>query len=136
MTDQPWTRISGFVLGSPDPKGLAAFYSKLLGWPIRTADDTWVTLKPPYDGPGLSFQLEDVYDPPEWPARHESQQMMAHLDIQVEDLEVAGEHAKACGAHLAEFQPQDDVRVWLDPAGHPFCLWVVPPGWVEPEAEP
>ena len=23
-----------------------------------------------------------------------------------------------------EFQPQDDVRVYLDPAGHPFCLWV------------
>ena len=28
------------------------------------------------------------------------------------------------GATLAEFQPQDDVRVYLDPAGHPFCLWV------------
>jgi hypothetical protein len=24
----------------------------------------------------------------------------------------------------AEFQPQGDVRVCLDPAGHPFCLWV------------
>jgi hypothetical protein len=23
---------------------------------------------------------------------------------------------------LATFQPQDDVRVYLDPAGHPFCL--------------
>ncbi len=21
-------------------------------------------------------------------------------------------------------QPQDDVRVYLDPAGHPFCLFV------------
>jgi hypothetical protein len=21
-------------------------------------------------------------------------------------------------------QPQDDVRVMLDPAGHPFCLYV------------
>jgi len=25
---------------------------------------------------------------------------------------------------LADFQPHDDVRVYLDPAGHPFCLWV------------
>ena len=23
---------------------------------------------------------------------------------------------------LADFQPQDDVRVLLDPDGHPFCL--------------
>jgi len=25
---------------------------------------------------------------------------------------------------VAGFQPQDEVRVCLDPAGHPFCLWV------------
>ena len=33
-------------------------------------------------------------------------------------------HAVACGAVLAEYQPQELVRVLLDPAGHPFCLWV------------
>ncbi len=27
-----------------------------------------------------------------------------------------------CGATLADTQPQDDVRVLLDPVGHPFCL--------------
>ena len=35
----------------------------------------------------------------------------------------AVEVAVAAGATLAEFQPQDHVRVCLDPAGHPFCLW-------------
>jgi hypothetical protein len=50
--------------------------------------------------------------------------MMMHLEIQVDDLETAGEHARECGAILADFQPQEDVRVYLDPAGHPFCLWV------------
>jgi hypothetical protein len=25
---------------------------------------------------------------------------------------------------VAGFQPQDHVRVLLDPAGHPFCLYV------------
>ena len=25
---------------------------------------------------------------------------------------------------LADFQPQADVRVVLDPAGHPFCLYL------------
>ena len=32
-------------------------------------------------------------------------------------------HAVELGAEEAEFQPQDDVRVMLDPAGHPFCLY-------------
>jgi len=41
-----------------------------------------------------------------------------------EDLDGAVAHAVAAGAALADFQPQDDVRVCLDPAGHPFCLWL------------
>jgi hypothetical protein len=28
----------------------------------------------------------------------------------------------ALGALVAEAQPQDNVRVLIDPAGHPFCL--------------
>jgi hypothetical protein len=46
-----------------------------------------------------------------------------HLDIQVDDLDSAVEWAAACGARIAEFQPQHDVRVMFDPAGHPFCLF-------------
>jgi Glyoxalase-like domain len=49
--------------------------------------------------------------------------MSMHLDIEVDDLDVAGAPAVEAGATLAEFQPQDDVRVYLDPAGHPFCLF-------------
>jgi hypothetical protein len=52
--------------------------------------------------------------------------MMMHLDIEVEDLEEAGAHAVSVGAVLAEHQPQSDVRVYYDPAGHPFCLWTNP----------
>jgi hypothetical protein len=50
--------------------------------------------------------------------------MQLHLDIEVDDLAAAGEVVQAAGGKLADFQPQDDVRVYLDPAGHPFCLWV------------
>jgi hypothetical protein len=42
----------------------------------------------------------------------------------VDDLEKACAHAEMAGATLADFQPQDDVRVYLDPAGHPFCLFL------------
>ena len=50
--------------------------------------------------------------------------MMLHLDIKVDDLDAATAYAQRVGAVLAHHQPQDDVRVLLDPAGHPFCLWV------------
>jgi hypothetical protein len=72
----------------------------------------------------LSFQTESAYARPTWPAGPGDQQMMIHLDIEVDHLETAGAHAIASGATLADVQPQQDVRVYLDPAGHPFCLWV------------
>ncbi len=68
------------------------------------------------------------YVPPVWPARPGEQQMMMHLDIRVDDLEAGCAHAQACGATLADYQPQDDVRIHLDPVGHPFCLWVTTVG--------
>jgi hypothetical protein len=49
---------------------------------------------------------------------------MMHLEIRVDDLEAAVEYAVGLGATLADFQPQEDVRVCLDPAGHPFCLFM------------
>jgi predicted enzyme related to lactoylglutathione lyase len=102
---------------------LAAFYQRLLGWTVRQEEPDWVTLRAPDGGAGLSFQTEPAYVRPTWPAGRGDQQMMMHLDIEVEDLDAAGAHAVAAGATLAEYQPQDDVRVYLDPAGHPFCLW-------------
>ena len=81
-------------------------------------------LKPPEGRTGLSFQYEPGYEPPVWPATSGQQQMMVHLDVEVDDLESALADALGMGAVLACHQPQDDVRVLLDPAGHPFCLYV------------
>jgi hypothetical protein len=50
--------------------------------------------------------------------------MQSHLDIEVDDLDRGVAHAVALGATVADFQPQEDVRVCLDPDGHPFCLFV------------
>jgi catechol 2,3-dioxygenase-like lactoylglutathione lyase family enzyme len=116
--------LSGVVLDSPDARALADFYRRLLGWSTRNDEPGWVTLSPPEGGAALSFQSEPAYVRPSWPSSPDHQQMMMHLDIEVDDLETAGAHAVAEGATLAEFQPQEKVRVYLDPAGHPFCLWV------------
>ena len=120
----PTFSLTSTVLGTTDPPGLARFYQQLLGWPILSEDPTWVTLRPGGGAAGLSFQLEEEHTPPVWPAGAGEQQMQLHLDIEVDDLVAATAFAQSLGARVAEFQPQDDVRVMLDPAGHPFCLYV------------
>ena len=120
----PRFTLTSTVLDAPDPRQLAHFYRDLLGWTIGSDEDDWVTLRPPAGGAGLAFQTESAYVPPTWPAGEGDQQMMTHLDIEVDDLAAASARAVELGATLAEFQPQDDVRVHLDPAGHPFCLWL------------
>jgi catechol 2,3-dioxygenase-like lactoylglutathione lyase family enzyme len=124
MTDRPTMTLTATVLGCPDPQALARFYQQLLGWPLGTDDPEWATLRPGGGSPGLSFQRETGHVPPSWPAGAGEQQMQLHLDIAVEDLGASVASAVAAGAVEAEFQPQDDVRVMLDPAGHPFCLYV------------
>jgi predicted enzyme related to lactoylglutathione lyase len=120
----PSLTLTATVLDAPDARDLAGFYQRLLGWQIRDEEQDWVTLRAPGGGAGLSFQTEKVYARPTWPTGPDDQQMMTHLDIEVDDLDAAGAHAAAAGATLAAYQPQDDVRVYLDPAGHPFCLWI------------
>jgi len=124
MAQLPRMTLSGIVLDSPDARVLADFYRRLLDWTVEQDEPGWVKLRSPDGGPGLSFQTESNYARPTWPAGPGDQQMLVHLDIRVEDLEAAGAHAVAEGATLAEYQPQDDVRVYLDPAGHPFCLFL------------
>lgn len=112
------------TLSSPDPPALARFYARLLGWEIGTEEPGWVTLRNPAGGVDLGFHIEDHYAPPVWPSQPGEQLMMAHLEIRVDDLDAGCAHARACGATLAASQPQEDVRVHLDPDGHPFCLYL------------
>lgn len=126
--ERPWIRLSTVVLDAPDAHELSSFYGRLLGWPVVADEPDWVLLRAPDSATSLSFQTEAIYERPTWPDR-DGQQMMLHLDFQVDDLEEAVEHAIACGATLAEFQPQEDVRVFFDPAGHPFCLWIETPDY-------
>jgi catechol 2,3-dioxygenase-like lactoylglutathione lyase family enzyme len=123
MPDRPFT-LSATVLGAPDPRALAAFYRDLLGFSTTSEDDGWVTLASPAGGAGLSFQLERDHVRPVWPSGPDDPQMQFHLDIEVHDLESGVARAIDLGAEQAGFQPQEHVRVLLDPAGHPFCLYV------------
>ena len=114
----------GVCLEGPDPHALAGFYSALLGWPVSVTDAHGAAIQVPGTSCYVSFQEAANYVPPVWPAAEGRQQMMMHLDIAVEDLAPAVADALELGATLADFQAQDDVRVLLDPAGHPFCLYL------------
>jgi catechol 2,3-dioxygenase-like lactoylglutathione lyase family enzyme len=124
VTEPVQLSVTTVNIGTPDPPALARFYQRLLGWQISTSEPDWVVLRNPGGGVALAFQTESDYVRPTWPAGPGDQQMMMHLEISVNDLAAACEHAQACGATLAEWQPQDDVRVQLDPDGHPFCLYL------------
>jgi catechol 2,3-dioxygenase-like lactoylglutathione lyase family enzyme len=113
----------GVVLEAPDAPSLARFYSQLLGWPIDKEEPSWATIGPTGEA-YIAFQTSPEYVPPVWPPEDGRQQMMMHLDVEVHDLEAAVADAIELGARLADHQPQDNVRVMLDPVGHPFCLYL------------
>ena len=74
----PSFSLTAAVLGTPDPQGLARFYQRMLGWPIRDDTPQWATLRPADGSTGLSFQLETDHVPPVWPQGPGDQQMQQH----------------------------------------------------------
>ena len=119
----PIARFTLTALDCPDPRRLAEFYSELTGWPIASNDDDdseeWVELGAP-SGATIAFQRAPGHRPPIWPSDDQPQQL--HLDFDVPDLDIAERAVLGLGAVKADTQPSDDWRVFLDPAGHPFCL--------------
>lgn len=112
----------GTAIEAPDPGALARFYSELLGWTIGHEEPGTTILAAPEGSIYVVFQQATGYQAPMWPPVDGRQRPMMHLDFQVGDLDSAVAEAVALGASVAAYQPQDNVRVLFDPAGHPFCL--------------
>lgn len=125
--ERPFIRWTGVCLDCADADELARFYGALFGWEIAVRDGDWIAMRDPAGGVGLNIQAESWYEPPVWPEQPGAQTKMLHFEIQVEDMEAAVAYAVAAGARIAPHQPpdrsQDELRVMLDPAGHPFCLY-------------
>ncbi len=132
----PTVRWRSLCLDCADADELAAFYSRLLGWEIgsrgmpgsETGEAGWVNMRNPPGSMGLRFQAESWYEPPAWPEEPGKQAKMMHFEICVDDVQAAVALAIEAGGRLAPYQPEDhapdELRVVLDPAGHPFCLFV------------
>lgn len=138
MTGRPEIRLGTVCLDCDDAHAMARFYGGLLGWEPAATEPDWVLMRDPAGGVGLSFQAEPSYVSPVWPETEAEQQKMMHLDVRVtpadggdpcgpagqEALDAAVEQAVAAGGRLHPHQPREDLRVVLDPAGHPLCLFL------------
>ncbi len=108
-----------FVIDCPEPRVLADFYAALLGWESAVEEDgSWGSV---WSGDrSIQLQRVDDYRAPDWPGQDVPQQV--HLDVDVDDLDEAETATLALGATKHPHQPGTSFRVFLDPAGHPFCL--------------
>ncbi len=122
----PFAQQFRVVLDCPDAAALAGFYQGLLGGTVEVAPDGWVALNGTGGVTALDFQQVEDYQPPTWPVGERPQQFHVDIDIAEADLDAADAAVLALGAERHEVQPGeaagDPFRVYLDPAGHPFCL--------------
>lgn len=131
MTTYP--TIVQVVLDATDVRTLAEFYRELFGLGYRPGDEPehgekdWLVLRSG-SGVPLAFQQVDALPEATWPEGPIPQQL--HLDTTVPDvteLDVQHERALALGARLLHDRsddPEEPLRVYADPAGHPFCIFV------------
>jgi hypothetical protein len=130
------------VLDTTDARGLAEFYRELLGFVYRQGDEPppadqpdaqgqdWLVIHHPAGMPRIAFQQVSALRRSTWPEADVPQQL--HLDLTVptvRDLDVQHERALELGATLLYDRSQDEqepLRVYADPSGHPFCIFVAP----------
>ncbi|WP_190233116.1 VOC family protein [Streptomyces avicenniae] len=118
----PRATWAGVSFDCADPAALSRFWGEALSLSALHTSDDFILLGSA-GSPGLGFCRIDGYEPPTWPTPEREKQ--AHLEIGVEDLDAGQARMLALGATEPPSQPSPDRwRVLLDPAGHPFCLFV------------
>jgi hypothetical protein len=112
-------RLGSISLDCRDPHTLADFWANVLGGDVAFRSDTFVAVQV---GPlWITAVTVEDYEPPTWPAGVVPKQM--HFDLAVKDLDAGELEMLELGATKCEVQFEPDRwRVYLDPAGHPFCL--------------
>ena len=142
-TERGFPHLRQVVLDCTDARELAEFYRRLLGWLYRPGDEQpassepdqrgqdWLVLQDAAGTARVAFQQVAALPRATWPEGPIPQQL--HLDLTVTttaDLDVQHERALALGARLLHDRsgdPEEPLRVYADPAGHPFCIFVASP---------
>jgi len=131
------------VFDSADARQTGEFWRQLLGLvyppvhepPPEGEDDPvgrdWLNLKDPDGTPRLAFQQVDSLARTTWPEDDVPQQL--HLDLMVDsvaELEAVHERVLELGGELRfdrSDDPDEPLRVFVDPSGHTFCVFVAEP---------
>lgn len=131
------------VLDTTDARALAEFYRELLGLRYRPGDEPpapgepdpqgsdWLVLRDDEGTNRLAFQQVAKQPRVTWPEGPVAQQL--HLDMtvpSVDELNAQHDRALELGAELLfdrSDDPEEPLRVYADPSGHPFCIFVVEP---------
>jgi catechol 2,3-dioxygenase-like lactoylglutathione lyase family enzyme len=129
------------VLDSSDARRSAEFWRQLLGLvyrhghepPAAGEDDRagreWLNLRAADGSPVLAIEQVDELAATTWPDDGIPQQL--HLDLTVADLaelDTAHDRVLALGGTLRldrSDEPEEPLRVYLDPDGHTFCIFVL-----------
>jgi catechol 2,3-dioxygenase-like lactoylglutathione lyase family enzyme len=140
---QGFPALAQVVLDTTDARALAEFYRQLLGFGYRPGDELpaagepdpagqdWLVLRDSAGHRQIAFQQVAELPPATWPTGPRPQQL--HLDLTVPtvaDFEAQHERALALGARVLQDRsddPEEPLRVYADPAGHPFCIFVAGP---------
>ena len=129
MSTNP-NRWVGIAIDCAEAPPMAQFYERLLGFQPGEVGPYWAQLFDVAGGVHLNIQGDPGgnYVPPTWPGKPGEQAMMMHFEVQVDDLESAVAIALEAGGTEAPWQPPDRnrerIRIMLDPAGHPLCLFL------------
>ncbi|MFI2236230.1 VOC family protein [Streptomyces chrestomyceticus] len=112
------------VLDCADPEKLADFYADLLEGEVRR-EHLPDRVEVAADGTVMSFRRDLNMTPPTWPRPDSS--LQAHLDLLVDEGDMDEAERRAVGLGARPLDTKDDsgpreVRVYSDPAGHPFSL--------------
>ena len=129
------------VLDTLDPRRAAEFWRQFLGWAYRPGDEPPPAGQPDPNGRGLAgaaqsgrrHRCSGSSGSTSWPGRpgRGPVPQQLHLDLTVPDiaaLDAEHERVLGLGATLLDDSrqrdPQEPLRVYGDPDGHPFCIFV------------
>jgi hypothetical protein len=143
QAEQTFPNLLQVVLDTTDARALAEFYRRLLGLWYRPGDEPpppgepdpagqdWLVLLGSAGDRRMAFQQVAALPKATWPEGPVPQQL--HLDMTVPTVAALDDQhgrALALGAELLADRcddPDEPLRVYADPAGHPFCIFVAPP---------
>jgi catechol 2,3-dioxygenase-like lactoylglutathione lyase family enzyme len=140
MGEFPVPRLRQVVLDSTNARTDAEFWRQLLGLVYRPdgeppppgeddpAGADWLNLLALDGTPLLAFQQVEELRRSTWPDADIPQQL--HLDLSVpskSELDLVHDRVLALGGELRfdrSEDPEEPLRVYADPDGHPFCIFV------------